>query len=139
MPFSRIGTIWGTHICSLLNSHQQDYTQTETIPTHSSCCTFDSSQTQKTYQNLWLKIASFVVKHYGNNKFPYLAVISYFESLIDSKYSVSSIPRSRAAFHIPLKYYFPEQDLLQDEIISLLVKYHQRQQPKRHLDFPSWD
>ena len=31
-------------------------------------------------------------------------------------------------FHIPLKIYFPEQDLLQDE-----------KQPKRLLDFPAWD
>ena len=92
-----------------------------------------------TYQQLWKKLALFISERYGENKFPYIAIIDYFESLIDSKYSVSSIPRSRSAFHIPLKYYFPEQDLLQDEIINLLIKFHQRQQPKQILEFPSWE
>ena len=88
---------------------------------------------------MWFKFASFVIEQYELNKFPYLAVISYFESLTDSKFAVSSIPRNRAAFHIPLKHYFPEQDLLHDEIVSLLIKNHQRQEPKKLLDFPAWD
>ena len=58
------------------------------------------------YQQLWLKFASFVIEQYGHEKFSYLAVISYFESLIDSNYTVSSIPRNRASFHISLNRIF---------------------------------
>ena len=95
----------------------------------------DSSK--NTYQLLWKNLANFIFSQYGNSRFPYRAIIEFFEYLIDSNYSSTSIPRHRSAFHAPLKFFFPELNLLEDEIVLNLIKYHQCHQPKKINDFPT--
>ena len=79
----------------------------------------DSSK--NTYQLLWKNLANFIFSQYGNSRFSYRAIIEFFWILIDSNYSSISIPRHHSAFHAPLKLYFPELNLLEDEIV--LISY----------------
>ena len=76
---------------------------------------------------------------YGNNKFPLLAVILYFNLLIDKGLSYSTLKGYRAALGSALKGYFPLYNLAEDNYIKAMIDGVNRRRPSNSHQFPGWD
>ena len=92
------------------------------------------------YQNLFNGFKSFIHKNYGrNNKFPLLAVVLFFNHLIDKGLSHSTLKGYRAALGPVLMGYFPGYRLSEDLYIKAMIDGVNRRTPSNSHRFPGWD
>ena len=98
----------------------------------------DSSMNK--YQNLFNNFKCFIHKKYGRNcKFPLLAVMLYFNYLIDKGLSYNTLKGYRAALGPVLSGYFPNYCLAEDMYIKAMLNGVNRRRPSNTHQFPGWD
>ena len=92
------------------------------------------------YQNLFNNFKDFIHERYGRNKkFPLLAVILYFNNLIDKGLSYNTLKSYRAALGPVLAGYFPGYHLSEDTYIKAMLSGVNRRCPSNTHQFPGWD
>ena len=92
------------------------------------------------YQNLFNNFKEFIHDRYGeNNKFPLLAVVLYFNHLIDKGLAYSTLKGYRAALGPVLTGYFPNYCLAEDSYIKAMISGVNRRCPSNTHHFPGWD
>ena len=92
------------------------------------------------YQSLFNNFKEFIYREYGkDSKFPLLAVILYFNHLIDRGLSYNTLKGYRAALGPILTGYFPDYRLTEDTNIKALLEGVNRKQPSNTHQFPGWD
>ena len=92
------------------------------------------------YENLFNCFKKFIHKEYGkNNKFPLLAVVLFFNQLIDKGLSYNTLKGYRAALGPILSGYFPNYCLTEDKYIKAMITGVNRRKPSNTHQFPGWD
>ncbi|XP_068247310.1 uncharacterized protein [Palaemon carinicauda] len=92
------------------------------------------------YENLYNIFKSFIHKEYGrDNKFPLLAIILFFNHLIDKGLSYNTLKSYRAALGPILSGYFPGYCLAEDKYVKAMISGANRRKPRNSHQFPGWD
>ena len=97
------------------------------------------SSSDKHYQYLWKNFAKFIFSRCNFSKFKYSEVLEFFNFLIEKNQSHSSLLIYRSAISRPLKFYFPEINLTQEDDLTQLLKYCKTHHKKKVQEFPPWD
>ena len=89
------------------------------------------------YENLFNYFKTFIHKEYGkNNKFPLLAVVLFFNHLIDKGLAYNTLKGYRAALGPILSGYFPNYCLAEDKYIKAMLNGINRRKPSNTHQFP---
>lgn len=96
----------------------------------------DSSH--KTYAHYFNTFNKFIKERYGNEKFPLLGVVLYFEFLIKSNLAFRTLLGHRAALKDILPLYFRDYNITEDTYIRNMIYSVKCRKPAKEFLFPTW-
>ena len=92
-----------------------------------------------TYSSYFEAFVKFIKNRNRSECFPLSEVIEFFNFLANKGYKSGSLKGVRSALKEPLKLYFPEFDITEDEYIKKIIEYVRSHNAKPRVDFPSWN